>query len=192
MDKTADSYNIYSMHLAQNPANSVALSPLSFIQRAASVYPNKTALIHGAHRYTWAETYQRTRRLASALAKRGIKTGDTVSVLSPNTPAIYEASFGVPMVGAVLNTINTRLDPATVAFILNHAQARVLITDTALCATVREALNTVQRRPLVVDFNDDQEDNGELIGDITYEALLAEGDADFEWSLPQDEWQAIS
>ena len=191
MANPADSDNIYSTGLEPNQANSVALSPLSFIRRTASVYPDHPALIHGARRYSWSETYARTRRLASALKRRGVGPGDTVSVLAPNTPAIYEASFGVPMSGAVLNAINTRLDAATVGFIVEHAEAKVLITDKALSSTAKAALDTLEQRPLVVDY-DDVEDEGELIGDITYESLLAEGDPDFEWTLPDDEWRAIS
>ena len=192
MDKTADSNNVYSTGLDPNPANNVALSPLSFIRRAASVYPEHIALIHGPHRCTWAETYARTRRLASALNKRGVKPGDTVAVLAPNSPVIYEASFGVPMCGAVLNAINTRLDGATIAFILAHGEAKVLITDKTLSAVAKAALDKLEQRPLVIDFEDDQELGGELIGDLTYEALLAEGDPYFEWTLPDDEWQAIT
>ena len=184
--------NIYETDLERNPANDVALSPLSFIRRAASVYPEHPAVIHGERRYNWRETYGRTRRLASALSKRGIGAGDTVSVLSPNTPAIYEASFGVPMAGAVLNTINTRLDATTIRFILEHAEAKAFITDKTLSVETKKALASIPHPPLVIDIEDALDEGGELIGDLTYEALLAEGDPEFEWSLPADEWQAIS
>ena len=192
MANPASSDNVYETDLERNPANHVALSPLSFIRRAASVYPGHPALIHGERRYTWRETYERTRRLASALAKRGIGAGDTVSVLAPNTPPVYEASFGVPMTGAVLNTINTRLDAATITFILEHAESKAFITDKSFSTESKRALESVKQRPLVIDIEDDLDESGELFGDLTYEDLLAEGDTQFEWSLPDDEWQAIS
>ena len=192
MAKTTNTDNVYEKDLNRNLANNVPLSPLSFIRRAASVHPNHPAVIDGERRYTWRETYERTRRLASALGKRGIKAHETVAVLAPNTPAIYEASFGVPMAGAVLNTINTRLDAATIAFILEHGEAKALITDKSLSAVAKTALATLQEPPLVVDIDDELETTGELIGDVTYEALLAEGDPGFEWALPDDEWNAIS
>ena len=188
--KTQD--NVYEKDLDRNPANDTPLSPLSFIRRAASVHPNHPAVIHGHHSYTWRETYERTRRLASALGKRGIKAHDTVAVLAPNTPAIYEASFGVPMAGAVLNTINTRLDAATIAFILEHGEAKALITDKSLSVVAKTALATLKEPPLVIDIDDDLETSGELIGDITYAALLDEGDPDFDWIPPNNEWDAIS
>ena len=192
MATTNHSDNVYEKDLDRNPANDTPLSPLSFIRRAASVHPNHPAVIHGHHLYTWRETYERTRRLASALSKRGIKAQDTVAVLAPNTPAIYEASFGVPMAGAVLNTINTRLDAATIAFILEHGEAKALITDKSLSVVAKTALATLKEPALVIDIDDDLETSGELIGDITYEALLDEGDPDFDWIPPNNEWDAIS
>ena len=156
----ADGVNPYEDGLERNPANFQPLTPLGFIERAASVYPQRTAVIHGARRYTWAETYARCRRLASALVRRGVGVGDTVSVMLANTPEMFEAHFGVPMSGAVLNTLNTRLDPHAIAFMLDHADARVLITDREFSPTIERALALVARRPLVVDV-DDPEYTGE-------------------------------
>jgi len=178
--------------LAANAANYAPLTPLSFIARAAAIHPGHLAIIHGERRYSWAETYARCRRLASALAGAGIGEGDTVAVLSPNTPAIFEASYGVPMAGAVLNTINARLDPATVAFILDHGEARALITDREYSPLARAALERLGRRIVVVDVDDAPAGGGELVGATTYEAFLAGGDPDFEWRPPADEWQAIA
>ena len=178
--------------LAQTPANYAPLTPLGFLARTAGVYPGHTSLIHGDTRYTWAETYARCRRLASALAGRGVAPGDTVSIVAPNVPAIYEASFGVPMAGAVLNTINTRLDARTIAFILEHAEARVLLTDGEFSQTMAEALDMLEQRPLVVDIDDPLGPPGERLGELCYEDLLAEGDAEFAWRPPEDEWNAIS
>jgi len=178
--------------LAQTPANYAPLTPLSFLERTAGVYPEYTSVIHGDTRYTWAETYARCRRLASALARRGVAPGETVSIIAPNVPAIYEASFGVPMAGAVLNTINTRLDARTIAFILAHAETKVLITDREYSKTVAQALEALEHKPLVVDIDDPLAPPGERLGALTYEDFLGEGDADFEWRPPQDEWSAIS
>jgi fatty-acyl-CoA synthase len=149
-------------------------------------------VIHGDTRYTWAQTYARCRRLASALARRGIGKSDTVSIIAPNVPAIYEASFAVPMLGAVLNTINTRLDARTIAFILQHAEAKVLITDREFSSTVAAALGELHRPPLVIDIDDPMAPPGELLGERSYEDFLAEGDPAFQWQLPDDEWRAIS
>ncbi len=184
--------NPYDTGLDKTPANYAPLSPLSFLERAASVYPDHVAVVHGALRRTWAETYERCRRLASALARRGIGRGDTVAVLAPNTPEIYEASFGVPMAGAVLNTINVRLDPATVAFILEHGEARALVVDREFSGVAAEALRALDRELLVVDADDPLAAGGERIAECTYEELLAEGDPGFAWSLPADEWEAIA
>ena len=178
--------------LAQTPANYAPLTPIGFLERTAGIYPGHTSIIHGEIRYTWAETYARCRRLASALARRGIGTGDTVAIVAPNVPAIYEASFGVPMAGAVLNTINTRLDARTIAFILEHAEVEVLLTDREFSPTVAAALDALERPPLVVDIDDPLAPAGERLGALDYEALLAEGDPDFAWSPPDDEWNAIS
>ena len=184
--------NPYEDGLPQIPANYAPLTPLSFLARTAGVYPERTAVIHGDTHYTWAETYARCRRLASALAGRGIGKGDTVSIIAPNVPAIYEASFGVPMLGAVLNTINTRLDARTIAFILQHAETKVLICDREFSDTVAAALSELDQPPLVIDIDDPMAPPGALLGECTYEDFLAEGDAAFEWTLPDDEWRAIS
>ena len=182
----------YSTSLDKTPANYVPLSPLTFLERAASVHPNHTSLVHGDLRYMWAETYARCRRLASALAQRGISKGDTVSIMGYNTPQMYEAHFGVPMTGAVLHSINTRLDADTIAFMLQHAETKILLTDREASATISAALAQLEDPPLVIDIDDALAEGGELIGALTYEDLLAEGDPDFAWSLPADEWQAIT
>ncbi|MDX2313898.1 MAG: acyl-CoA synthetase [Gammaproteobacteria bacterium] len=184
--------NPYEDGLPQIPANYAPLTPLSFLARTAGVYPERTAVIHGDTHYTWAETYARCRRLASALAGRGIGKGDTVSIIAPNVPAIYEASFGVPMLGAVLNTINTRLDARTIAFILQHAETKVLISDREFSDTVAAALSELDQPPLVIDIDDPMAPPGALLGECTYEDFLAEGDAAFEWTPPDDEWRAVS
>ena len=188
-----DRANPYETDLDRNPANHAPLTPLSFIERAAYVYPERTAVVHGARRYTWNETYARSRRLASALGRRGIGIGDTVAVMAANTPEMYECHFGVPMQGAVLNTLNTRLDAEAIAFMLNHGNARVLIADREFSATVARALEQVVHRPVVIDIDDQEYDGpGERIGEKDYEALLAEGDPDYAWQPPADEWNAIS
>ena len=183
----------YNQQLPRNSANHAALSPLSFLARSAQVYPERLSVVHGAARYTWAQTYQRCRQLASALAQRGISAGDTVAAMLPNTPPMFEAHFGVPMLGAVLNTLNTRLDPAAIAFMLDHGEARVLITDREFSATIRAALALMTGpQPLVVNVDDPLAEGGELIGALDYEAFLAQGDPDFAWALPADEWNAIA
>jgi len=189
--------NPYSDHLDKNPANFAQLSPLTFLERAAKVYPGHTSVVHGEKSFTWAETYARCRRLASALAGRGIGFGDTVAVMASNTPEIYEASFGVPMLGAVVNTLNVRLDSETIAYCLNHGEAKVLITDTEFSATVKAALPDVDNKDLIIiDIDDAQaelpEDAGELLGQMDYEAFIAAGDPEFACSPPDDEWDAIS
>ena len=184
--------NPYEDGLPQNPANYAPLTPLSFLARTASVYPERTAVVHGDSHYTWAQTYARCRRLASALARRGVGKGDTVSIIAPNVPAIYEASFAVPMLGAVLNTINTRLDARTIAFILQHAETKVLITDREFSSSVASALAELDQPPLVVDIDDPMAPPAELLGELNYEDFLCEGDPGFQWQLPDDEWRAIS
>ncbi|NIR29444.1 MAG: acyl-CoA synthetase [Gammaproteobacteria bacterium] len=184
--------NPYEVNLDRNPANYAPLTPLTFIERAAAVYPRRIAVVHGDTHYTWAQTYARCRRLASALRARGIGAGDTVAVLAPNIPAIYESSFAVPMAGAVLNTINTRLDANTVAFVLDHGEAKALLADRESSDVVRQALDKAERKPLVVDVDDPLAAGGEPVGEITYEAFLAEGDPGFAWEPPADEWNAIS
>lgn len=188
---TSDS--IYQRHLDKTPANFTPLSPLSYLERTAAVYPDYPSVVYGTRRYTWSQTYDRCRRLASALISRGVGQGDTVSIIAANIPEMYEAHFGVPMAGAVLNAINTRLDAPIIAFILNHAEAKVLFVDPEFSSVVKEALTQVERPDLlVIDIEDPSFDGGERLGDLTYEALLAEGDPEFDWSLPQDEWDAIT
>jgi len=189
----ADGVSPYDDGLERNPANFQPLTPLGFLERAAATYPGRTAVVHGARRYTWAETYARCRRLASALVRRGIGPGDTVSVMLANTPEMYEAHFGVPMTGAVLNTLNTRLDANAIAFMLEHGDARVLLTDREFAPTIRRALALVARRPVVVDVDDPEYGgDGERLGDVDYESLLADGDPAYDWPPPSDEWNAIS
>jgi fatty-acyl-CoA synthase len=179
--------------LGKSAANYSALTPLSFIERAAGVYPTRLAVVHGETRRTWKQTYDRARRLASALAARGIGAGDTVAVMLPNTPPMVEAHFGIPMAGAVLNTLNTRLDVATLAFMLNHGEAKALLVDREFSEVMRAVLPAVERPMLVIDVDDALYTGpGEPIGEIEYEALLASGDADYAWQPPSDEWNAIS
>ncbi len=178
--------------LAPNEANWAALTPLSFLRRTAEVYPGRTAVIHGPLRRTWAETAARCRRLASALSRRGIGPGDTVAAMLPNTPAMLECHFGVPLAGAVLNAINTRLDAAAVAFILAHGEAKALIADVEYAPVVRTALAELGRDDLLVIDEFDLAAEGERLGALTYEALLAEGDPQHPWAAPADEWQAIA
>ncbi|ROR32413.1 acyl-CoA synthetase [Inmirania thermothiophila] len=182
----------YDIGLDRNAANHAPLTPLSFIERAASVHPERTAIVHGRIRRTWAETYARCRRLASALARRGIGRGDTVAIMAPNVPAMYEAHFGVPMAGAVLNALNVRLDAATIAFILEHGEARALITDTEFAPVIRDALARLGRDILVIDIDDPEGPGGERLGAVEYEDFLAEGDPGHAWHPPADEWDAIA
>lgn len=185
--------SIYDQHLDRTRANFTPLSPLSMIERTAAIYPDNPSVVYGARRYTWAETYARCRRLAGALAARGVGKGDTVSIIAANIPEMYEAHFGVPMVGAVLNAINTRLDAPIIAFILTHAEAKALIVDPEFSAVVREALAQIDRPDLlVIDIEDASFEGGERLGALTYEELLAGGDPEFAWSLPDDEWDAIA
>ncbi|MBK4995465.1 acyl-CoA synthetase [Pseudomonas sp. S37] len=184
--------SIYAQGLMPAAVNHVALTPLSFIERTAAVYGNYPAVIHGAIRRNWQQTYQRCRRLASALVGRGIGRGDTVAVMLPNTPAMLEAHFGVPMTGAVLNTLNVRLDAEAIAFMLQHGEAKVLITDREFHAVIEAALALLEHPPLVVDVDDPEYGEGRAVSELDYEALLAEGDPEFVWEWPDDEWQAIS
>ena len=181
--------NIYERDLGKTAANYAPLTPLSFLERAAYVYPNLVSIIHGAQRFTWKETYARCRRLASALAKRGIGVGDTVAVMLPNIPAMVEVHFGVPMIGATLNTLNTRLDAEAIGFMLEHGEAKVLITDKEFSSVVGKALKPGIE---VIDVEDPEFHGGKRLGKQTYEELLAEGDPQFAWRWPQDEWEAIS
>lgn len=183
----------YDTDLDRNPANYQPLTPLGFLERAAAVFPDRTAIIHGPLRRTYTEFYARSRRLASALAKRGIRRGDTVSAMLANTPAMLECHYGVPMCQAVLNTLNTRLDAAIIAFSLDHAETKVLITDREYSKVVKEALALAKVKPLIIDYDDPEySGGGERLGTIEYEDFLAEGDPDFAWSMPNDEWDAIT
>ncbi|MFN3984286.1 MAG: acyl-CoA synthetase [Rhodocyclaceae bacterium] len=193
-DADSNTGTIYDRGLEKNAANYVPLTPLTFIERSADVYPDRVAVIHGQRRYHWRETLQRCRRLASALRQLGVGRGDTVAVVLNNTPEMFECHFGVPATGAVLNTINTRLDAETIAFILNHGEARVLITDREYSATARKAIALAGRTELVVVDVDDPEYTGpgERIGTFEYEAWLAAGDPGFAFEPPRDEWEAIA
>jgi fatty-acyl-CoA synthase len=182
----------YERDLDRNEANYTPLTPLSLIARTAYVYPNQLAVIHGERRYTWAETYARARRLASALVRAGIDTGDTVALMAANTPEMVEAHFGVPMSGGVLNTLNTRLDAEAIAFMLKHGEAKVLITDTEFAPIVKAALKQVEGRITVIDVVDALGPGGERLGAVDYEQFIAESDPAFEWRHPADEWNAIS
>jgi fatty-acyl-CoA synthase len=185
--------NPYAQHLDKCAANFQPLSPLPFLERATAIYPQHIAVIHGASQQTYAEFYGRTRRLASALSRRGIGPGDTVCVLLANTPPMLEAHYGVPMLGAVLNAMNTRLDAAVLAFQLDHAEAKVVIYDREFAPVMRAALASAKVRPLVVGYDDPQfPQTQERLADLDYEALIAEGDPAFAWRLPDDEWDAIA
>jgi fatty-acyl-CoA synthase len=191
-----DSTHPYEAGLGKNAANFVPLSPVGFLLRSAAVYPNRIAVIHGARRYTWREALERCRRLASALAMRDVRPGDTVALMAQNTPEAFEAHFGVAMAGAVLNALNIRLDADTIAFILRHGEAKVLITDTEFAPVIGRALAQLDPKPLVIDIADTEgpqgADGGERLGELDYEAFLAGGDPAFPELTPQDEWDAIS
>lgn len=178
----------------RTPANFVALSPLRFLERAAYIYAEQAAIVHGSRVITWKETYQRCRQFAAQLKQLGIQKNDTVSVLLPNVPAMIEAHFAVPMSGAVLNTINTRLDAKTVAFMLEHAESKVLLVDQEFAGLAKAALSLVKQDIFVIDVDDAEYENcfSPPIGEIEYEDWLCEGDSEFEWTLPDDEWDAIS
>ena len=181
--------------LPRTPANFVALSPLRYLERAAYIYPHQNAIIHGSRQITWRETYLRCCQFAHQLQNLGISKNDTVSVLLPNVPAMLEAHFAVPMSGAVLNTLNTRLDAKTLAFMLDHAESKVLLVDPEFAALAQEALQMVNHEIYVIDVSDAEYEhaaNALSIGQIEYETWLAAGDPNFEWHLPQDEWDAIS
>ena len=187
----------FERDLGRNDANYVPLTPLSFLPRAAHVFPRHVALVHGSLRQTWAQTHTRCRKLASALKRTGIRKGDTVALMAPNIPAAYEAAFGVPMAGAVLNAMNIRLDAPTIAFMLEHGETKVLLTDTEFAPVIKQALRQVKRRILVIDIVDPvrREQGGaedEMVGSLDYESFLASGDAGDEWQMPRDEWDAIT
>jgi len=185
--------SMYDDHLGQNAANFVPLSPLSILPRTAAIYPDRLAYIHGSVRRTYRDYHVRCRRLASALAARGIAKGDTVAIMASNIPAFLEAHFGVPATGAVLNSLNTRLDAAALAFILDHGEAKVLMTDTAFSEVIKQALALAKVKPIVIDIDDPENAaGGERLGEIEYEDFIAGGDPDGPWRLPDNEWDAIA
>ena len=184
--------NPYDIGLDKNAANYVPLTPIGFLLRSASIYPNRLAVVHGERRYSWREALERCRRLASALAARGVGRGDTVAVMAPNIPEAFEAHFGVPMAGAVLNALNIRRDAATIAFIIEHGEAKVLITDTEFAPVIEEALAQLLRKPIVIDIADAIGTGGERLGEMSYEEFLASGDPAFPELTPEDEWDAIA
>ena len=185
--------NPYNTDLDRNPANYQPLTPLTFLERAASVFPEHTAIIHGTIRRNYAEFYRRSRQLASALSDKGIGRGDTVSVMLANTPAMLESHYGVPMCGAVLHSINTRLDPATIAYQLDHSEAKVLIVDREFLTIIRATIELSQVSPILVDYNDSEFPvSDQLSGATEYESFLSQGDDNFDWLMPEDEWDAIS
>src|SRR5437879_6327425 len=187
---TSDSYD--APHLRRREANYTPLSPLSFLARAAAIYPDKTAIIHGSLRTSYAEFYERCRRLGDALRRRGIGPGEVVAIMAPNVPAMLEAHYGVAMAGGVLNALNYRLDARSIAFILEHGGAKLLIADREYSATIRAALGQIAQRPIVIDIDDPLHEDGELLGEMDYEAFLATGDPSAPWQPPADEWQAIA
>ena len=189
----ATSASPYDRDLDRNAANHVPLTPLSFIDRTASVHPQRLAVVHGKRRYTWAETYARSRRLASALAARGVGQGDTVAVMLANTPEMVECHFGVPMLGAVLCALNTRLDAESIAFMLDHGEAKLVIVDREFSPVMKKAASLAKSKPFIVDVDDAEYTGaGERIGSVEYEAFLAGGDPAYAWRRPQDEWEAIA
>ena len=183
----------YDIDLDRNEANFQPLTPLGFLERSAAVFPDRVAIVHGKIRRTYRDFYARARRLGSALAARGIGRGDTVTVMLANTPAMAECHFGVPMTGGVLNTLNTRLDAAIIAFTLDHAQTQVLIIDREFSGVMRDALKLAKVKPLVIDYDDPEYAGpGERLGSIEYEDFVASGDQDFAWRMPDDEWDSIA
>ena len=188
--------NQFSTDLNKNKANYVPLTPLSFITRAKDIYPNYESVVYGNRSYTWLQTYNRCTKFASALTKKGIGLGSTVSIIAANTPELLEAHYSIPMTGGVVNTINTRLDAQTIAYILKHSDAKLLITDIQFSPTIKKALSIYGKKIPIIAIHDDQaifkEGEGEKIGDWTYEEFLNTGDDNFNWSFPEDEWQAIS
>lgn len=184
--------NIYDIGLDKNPANFTQLTPLTFIERSATIFPEKTSVIYGTKKYSWKETYDRCRKLASALTKIGINKNDTVSIIAANTPAMYEAHFGVPMSGAVLNTLNVRLSADTLAFMLQHSDAKVLLVDKEFSEVIAKALNQIEHSIYVIDIDDVHVNTGFPVGKIEYEAFLETGDNDFNWIKPENEWDAIA
>src|SRR5690606_34731275 len=194
----AVSQNPYEQDLDRNPANYQPLTPLTLLERAAKVFPDHTAIIHGRQRTSYRDFWRRSVKLASALSRHGIGKGDTVSVMLSNTPAMLEAHFGVPMTKAVLHSINTRLDAAVIAFQLDHAESKVVIIDREFSAVMRDALARATVKPLVIDYDDPEYPEnapypkGERIGSHDYEEFVSSGDEGFSWAMPDDEWDAIS
>ena len=186
--------NHYETNLEKNDANFVPLTPLSFLERAKDIYPNYEALIYEDRKYTWEDVYKRCVKFASALTKIGIKKGDTISFLAFNTPEIFEAHYSIPMVGAVINAINTRLDSKTISYILNHSDAKVLIVDRQFHEVIAKALKDVKNKITIIDIEDKDIDTSKFknIGELEYESFLNTGDLDYKWKKPKDEWQAIS
>lgn len=184
--------NPFEENLPKNQANYSPLTPLSFLTRTAEVFPERTAVIHGEIKRSWRETLKRCTRLASALKKKGVVQGTTVSVMAPNVPELLEAHFGVLMTGGVLNALNIRLEAETLAYILEHGESQVLITDREFSPVIQKVLQQLEDPPLVIDIDDPMAEGGELLGEMDYEAFLKTGDEDFEWNLPEDEWQAVS
>jgi len=184
--------NPYKIALDKNTANYTALSPLSFLARAKDVYPDYPSIVYGTTSYQWQQTSERCARLASALSKIGVEKNQTVAIMAPNIPPMFEAHFGVPMCGAVLNAINTRLDAKSIAYILEHSEAKVIIADTEYSKTLAAAIANLQQRPIVIDIEDPAVAGGERLGTIEYEEFLLSGDAGYNWQLPEDEWDAIS
>ena len=184
--------NMYETGLGQNAANHEPLSPVTFLTRAAAVYPKHLACVHGSRRITYAELYTRCRRLASALKKRGIGRGDTVAMIATNIPAHLEAHFGVMMIGAVLNSINIRLDAAAIAFILDHGEAKALLVDAEFAGVAKAALGQCSRKPFVIDIDDPAVTGAAHIGELEYEKFLLTGDPELRWEPPKDEWEAVA
>jgi len=184
--------NPYEIGLDKNAANYVPLTPIAFLLRSASIHPDRLAVAYGERRYSWRATLERCRRLASALAARGVRRGDTVALMAPNLPEAFEAHFGVPMAGAVVNALNIRLDPETIGFILRHGEAKVLITDIEFSLVIREALAQLDEKPVVIDIADAQGPGGDRLGEMDYEDFLATGNPDFAEVTPEDEWEAIA
>ena len=182
----------YSTDLDRNAANFSPLSPITFIERAASVYPERCALVYNETQRDWSETYRRCRQFAVALQRRGVTADDTVALMLPNVPAMYEAHFAVPMAGAVMHCLNVRLDAEAIAFQLDHGGAKILLVDREYSATVTAALDMLDEKPIVIDVDDPAFDGGEFVGEMEYEEFLATGDPEFSWALPRDEWQAIA
>ena len=184
----------YDKNLDKNEANYVPLSPLSFLERTKNIYPNYEAIVYESRSYTWSEVYKRCVKFASALDKIGVKTGDTVSIMAFNTPEIFEAHYSIPMVGAVINAINTRLDPKTISYILDHSDAKVLIADRQFHEVINKALANIKNKIRIIDIDDKDIDTSSFkkIGDLEYESFLNTGDENYEWKKPKDEWQAIS